>query len=386
MTEHGKFERAVAALQEAALREAEWPRAAALVNEATSASGHSLVYADPPAARHASPPPILTARFFAGAERREDWERWYFADYLLRDEAIPRHVALGDGEVAHIPDLYTDADRRHSAAYNEFRLATKSSKGLLLKLGGPEPATISWGLADSLEPGGWSNGQIETVKALAPHVRHFVRVRYALAGAAALGSTLAELLDGSGLGIIHLDRRGRIVTANDRAARILRERDGLRDEAGVLRAATPGEDAELQASLSRALPAPGVRSVGAGQALKIERRRNPAPLVIQVHPLDSGYTETVFAARPGDVLVVVADASAKARIDPGVVARVFGLTPAESRIAVLLAGGDTVATIAVKLNVAESTVRSHVRKIFRQAGVSKQTELVRRLLSLAAVR
>ena len=44
MAAHDNFDRTVSALQAAALNEAEWPRAAALLNELTSASGHSLAY------------------------------------------------------------------------------------------------------------------------------------------------------------------------------------------------------------------------------------------------------------------------------------------------------------------------------------------------------
>ena len=64
---------------------------------------------------------------------------------------------------------------------------------------------------------------------------------------------------------------------------------------------------------------------------------------------------------------------------------VWGLTPTESRVAVALATGQTAAGVAGELGCAESTVRTHVKRIYRKLGVRKQTELVRRVLSLEAL-
>ncbi|MCE2484928.1 MAG: hypothetical protein J4F42_05410 [Desulfurellaceae bacterium] len=46
------------------------------------------------------------------------------------------------------------------------------------------------------------------IKGVLPHLRQFVRVRQALAGAEALGASLTALLDNTQIGIIHLDQRG----------------------------------------------------------------------------------------------------------------------------------------------------------------------------------
>ena len=106
-------------------------------------------------------------------------------------------------------------------------LDTESQNGLHVRLDGPQGSNIVWSLADSTEPEGWSSAQIETISSLLPHIRQFVRMRQALADAVALGSSLADLLDNTRLGVIHLDRRGRIVAANDRAGGLLRQGDGL---------------------------------------------------------------------------------------------------------------------------------------------------------------
>ena len=236
--------------------------------------------------------------------------------------------------------------------------------------------------ADSTEREGWGHDQIQAIKRLAPHMRQFTRVRLAMADARALGASLAELLENRRLGIIQLDRRRRILEANDRARDILLKRNGLRDEAGVLTAEHPGEKAELQRLLAQALPPYGVQ--GAGGSMKITRRKARAPLVLEIHPVrDMG---TGIHAWQVSTLVLVVDPAARPTVDPDLAAAVLGLTPTESRVAVALATGQTVAGIADALGCAESTVKTHLKRVYRKQGIHKQTELVRRVLSLEALR
>jgi len=81
-------------------------------------------------------------------------------------------------------------------------------------------------------------------------------------------------------------------------------------------------------------------------------------------------------------LVLLADAERKARINPGLVGAAMGLTPAESRLAVMLAAGRTLQDIAAATDRTEGTVRWHLKRIFSKQGISRQSELIRRVLSL----
>ena len=69
---------------------------------------------------------------------------------------------------------------------------------------------------------------------LAPQIRQFVQVRQALVGAEAQSATVTALLETPRIGVVHLDRRGRILAVNDRALSLLRQGEWLSDEDGVL--------------------------------------------------------------------------------------------------------------------------------------------------------
>ena len=59
--------------------------------------------------------------------------------------------------------------------------------------------------------------------------------------------------------------------------------------------------------------------------------------------------------------------------------RVEGLTPAERRVADLVAAGRTNAEVAASLFLAERTVASHLTRVYSKLGVRSRTELSRKL-------
>lgn len=379
MLSDDKFQRVLTNLYEAALGDVPWVSVAALINDMIHVNGHSMTHVG---VGPRGEPEIQVARFFVGPRRLEDVEELYFRDYYPRDEAIPRLRGLCDGELVYKSDLYTDQEKKTSAAYNEFRCVNKTQNGLFMGLDGLDGHGIVLSFGNSNERTGWGHDQIRAIKRLAPHLRQFARVRHAMADAKGLGATLGDLLESRRVGIIQMDRRGRILEANDSARDILLKRDGLCDQGGVLAAGHRGENEALQRLLARALPPFGVQ--GAGGSMKITRTEAQWPLVLEIHPL----------RRPGTgcrgqgvgALVLVVDPTARPRVDPDLAAAVLGLTPAESRVAVTLATGQTVAGIADAGGCAESTVRTHLKRVYRKQGIRKQTELVRRILSLEGLR
>ena len=378
MTQEDKFSRILENIYKAALADGGWVSVAGLMNDMIGTSGHSLTYLDLGPKGESE---IWLSQFFIGRERREDLKQLYFCDYFRRDEAIPRLRGLRDGELVHKSDLYTDKEKRRSPAY-AFRVLHQTQNGLFMRIDGLDGTSIVWSCANSTEREGWGHDQIKIIKGLAPHIRQFARVRRAMATAKALGASLAELLDNKRLGLIQLDSRGRILEANDRARAVLLKRDGLRDDDGVLVALHQGENEELQRLL--ALACTPIGDQGSGGSMKITRREVPAPLVLEIHPVEA--MEADHWLRQVGALVLVVDPAARTRVDPDLVASALGLTPAESRVAVAIAAGQTIAGIAHGLGCAESTVRTHVKRIYRKQGIGKQTELVRRVLSLEALR
>ena len=378
MSQKHAFDLIVAPLHDAALDESRWLATAALIDDACRTKGNMLVFGDGQAQDDVE---IFMARFCYRGQRDEELEREYFADYYPRDERVPRLRQLPDGQLVHVRSLYTEQEVKRSATYNEALPRSHTQNSLHVRLDGPGGSRIVWVLADSIDAGEWSPAQIGLIERLLPHVRHYVRVRHELADAGALGASLTELLDNTRSGVIQLDRRGRIVAANDRARSLLRRGDGLSDQGGYLHARTPADNARLQRLLARALPRYGGHGVGG--SMMVKRALDLPRLVLHVSPVDGGGRD--IRARRVAALALIVDPGSRTRIDPELVGATLDLTPMESRVAVWLAEGKTVRDIARAMGRTEHTIRWHMKNIFNKHDISRQFELVQLVLALAGL-
>ena len=321
---------------------------------------------------------IFFARFCFRGARHAELEREYFEDWHAVDERLPRIRRLPDGQLASVPSLFTQDEMKTSSLYNEVMPRTDTRDSLTVRLDGPDGSRIVWTIADPVGGDGWSSAQVDAIEGLLPHLRQFVRVRAALVAARALGSTMVELLDNVRTGVVQLDRRGRVVSANDAACALLRAGDGLLDRDGVLCATLPKEDAALQRLLAQALPLLG--GPGAGGSMRLSRTGSLPPLMLHVNPVHGANRE------PGQghigALVLVVDPAWRWGNDPEQVASLLDLTPMESRIAVLLAQGKSIDEVAAETERRRTTVKWHIRHIYAKHGLSRQAELMRLMNSL----
>ena len=364
------FEHIVDSLHEAMFDESLWLPASALIDEALGSKGNHLVFSDQSWDEDLD---IFFMRFCYRGEHHRALEREYFRTYYPVDDHLPGLRQLPHGKIAHVPETFLGRDLAKSVMYNEAMPRYGFRNGLNVRMDGPFDSRIIFGVADPIETDDWSSEQLDLVKSLLPHIRHFVRVRVALIGSGALATSLGQLLENARAGVIQIDRRGRIVAANDRAVALLRKGDVLSDEDGTLRASSPEDDAVLQGLVARALTPHGV--TGAGGSMVVRRAMQATSMALHVTPVQSPAND--FRTSRVAALVLAVDPGRHARIDRRVLTESLGLTPAESEVAALLAEGLSVSDIVERRGPSEYTVRWHVKQSLRKLGVSRQMDLVR---------
>ena len=372
------FEGGLAALYEAALDDARWPAATALVEEAVGTIGNALIVGE----GSGDGARLHFARFLQRGESVEALGREYFEVYYPQDEAVPRIRRLTHGRLAHATDLYTEDERRTSPTYNESMPRSGNDNGLLARFDGPEGLRIIWNLGNPVGGGEWASDRLRLLERLLPHVHRSVLIRQALAAADALGAGLAGLLENDRIGVVQLDRGGRVLAANAPALAILRRGDGLSDGDGTLGASAPGDDERLKALLRGALPGPWSPAL-AGGSMTLGRPSGAARLGLHAMPV--GDPAADFGGRRMAALVLLVDPARRPRIDPTRVAAAFGLTASEARAAALLAEGRPVREIAAATGWQESYVRRLLKRIYGKLGVSGQVAVVPRVLAVDAL-
>ena len=378
MSQPDAFNRILASLSDAMLDDTLWSATSALIGDACRIKGNSLVYGH---GRSYDDIQISFLSLCYRGQRHKALEREYFDVYYPQDERVPRVRRLPDSQIVHVRDLFTEQELKTSPTYNEVLLRADYQNSLSVRMDGPSGSRIVWSLADPVDGDGWSSAQTEMIARILPHLHQFVRVRQALVDSGALGASLTGLLDNRRAGVIQLDRRGRIVAANDSARDLLRGGDGLSDRGGMLSARSRKDDAELQKLLSCALPR--FMGQGASGSMIVKRPSGSPPLALHVSPLGGGQLEF----RPWRIaaLVLLVESGRQVRVDPALVMAALDLTPAQSQVAVLLADGKTVREIATATGRSESTIRWHVRQIFNKHGISRLQQLVQMLSSLVGI-
>jgi DNA-binding CsgD family transcriptional regulator len=118
------------------------------------------------------------------------------------------------------------------------------------------------------------------------------------------------------------------------------------------------------------------------EALAITRPSGRAKLGIVVRTIPLG--EWSEGRHRPAVAVFIRDPERKSQASSELLRQLFGFTPAEATLALLLANGLTLDEAADELHIRKNTIRAHLRSIFTKTGVTRQTTLVRLLLSSVA--
>jgi DNA-binding CsgD family transcriptional regulator len=109
------------------------------------------------------------------------------------------------------------------------------------------------------------------------------------------------------------------------------------------------------------------------------RRDGKAPLLIRVLPLAAAAHSPFLGAR---ALLLLCELRAKPAPEPALLARAFGLTLAEARLAALLATGIALEAAAQRLGVSRETARTQLKAVFAKTETHRQSELVALLAQL----
>lgn len=185
---------------------------------------------------------------------------------------------------------------------------------------------------------------------------------------------LAEALDLFAIGVIFVDDEGRVLESNRAAVEVLRRRDGLsiRDD-GRLGASLKGDES-LPTLLrnARSSATRGQRHCAA--VTVVSRQKADHPLHLCIAPLMGQSVPTLLAIFVFDHRKPRASASA-------LFGRFYGLTPAESRLALELVHGKTLQQASTVLGISMHTARCHLKTIFSKTATNRQRELVKLLSS-----
>jgi DNA-binding CsgD family transcriptional regulator len=176
-----------------------------------------------------------------------------------------------------------------------------------------------------------------------------------------------------------LDEHGALLSRNELASALLIAADVLRERDGRLEPVDRVDRAEFERLLQAALQ--GIRhSTATVQALQLHRAGGDLGMVLRALPAPQAAQGRGIPS----VAVFVSDPQRAAEAPLEVITRLFGFTPTEANLAMLLANGLTLDEASDELGISRNTARTHLRAVFAKTGVTRQTGLVSLILKSVA--
>lgn len=217
------------------------------------------------------------------------------------------------------------------------------------------------------------------VRQLIPHLRRVLQVHSRNETLRSLTEAGKIALDTLDTGVVAIDGEGRIALSNEQAETVLEKGQGLTVRRGKLAARYSSEATRLERLVNAAVMTGRGRGTGNGGVMTIHGDAGSAPLSVIVTPFRS--TGLFGDGRPR-ALAFICDPAAKPATRAAALRALFGLTPAECRLAALLHAGSELRIAAQSMGVTAATARFMLKKIFSKTGSHRQSELVQLLSRL----
>jgi len=190
---------------------------------------------------------------------------------------------------------------------------------------------------------------------------------------------LSDALDRFPTGVVLLDARGHVLRKNFAARSILELDDGLSERDGQLRAADPDEDGALRALVEQVIESVTQGTRGEGHVRSVSRRSGGRPFPLLVSPLKPRAGDPTLVDAVAVVYMSSLEGGALRHGDA--LRELYGLTEAESHLVELLCQGCSLEEAAHTRGVTMNTARSQLKQVFAKTHTSRQSELVRLVLS-----
>ncbi|WP_179402230.1 helix-turn-helix transcriptional regulator [Burkholderia guangdongensis] len=217
---------------------------------------------------------------------------------------------------------------------------------------------------------------------LIPHLQRALQMRSTFLTQAIRRDMALAALDSLVTPLLLTDASGKVLYANRPAVELLRRDQGLLERQGRLCCESPEMTHKLLARIGENSRREIIfRRPSELWALAVPRAGG-RPLSVRVAPVQAGELGAI-ASVPMAMLLVSDGEQGSAQVES--LQALFGLTPAEARLASELANGDDLDTIAFRKGVSKHTIRSMLKTVMLKTSTHRQGELVSLVLRYAMV-
>jgi DNA-binding CsgD family transcriptional regulator len=303
----------------------------------------------------------------------------YLSNLQYASPLRPRFAQLKLGERLNRADVLSDEEFLEHPSYKSFYKGVRifQLEYRVFLEDGPIQAGIS--LTRSEGRPNFSAKELAALDVLLPHLARAFQLRFRIEHVYKQNDMITSLIDRLPGGVMVIDAKKNLEYSNAAALEMISSMDGLRlNGDGVLVADRPAKETELKRAVGAILAdtngaTPGEMSVSIDRGSGKQRYEL---LLMRLKTVDG----SPFPGKPM-VSIFVSDASYQPNQDGEMLTRIYEMTGAESRIAMMLAGGRSLNEIADDLSISKNTARTHLKRILSKTNTHSQGALIRLLLT-----
>jgi DNA-binding CsgD family transcriptional regulator/PAS domain-containing protein len=310
-----------------------------------------------------------------------DYQRSYFERYIMLDPATIGHFFADVDQPIAIEDILPFDEFVATRFYQEWVRPQQLVDFVSSVLDKSITNVAMFGVFRHERDGVTDDRARHRMRLVSPHIRRAVAIGRMFDLKAAEAATFADTLDGLSAGMFLVDPESRIVHANVAGHALLNAGDMLRAVTGRLVACEPQIDRTLRDAFAAA--GDGDTAVGTKAIAVALQHRNGERHVAHMLPLTSGARRDTGIGLAATAALFVRKAVMVAPSPPEIIGKTFRLTPSELRVLLAIVEVGGVPEVAAALGVAETTIKTHLGRLFAKTGATRQADLVKLIAGYA---
>jgi DNA-binding CsgD family transcriptional regulator/PAS domain-containing protein len=223
------------------------------------------------------------------------------------------------------------------------------------------------------------------LKQLMPHLQRAFKLNIHLDELQSQRDSMHDLLYRSSTPLILIDEFEQITFVNQQAERILNSNDGLTVKGNYIKARRDSEQKTLQQMIHEAVATGLKKGMGSGGGMRLTSKNGEHLFNLIITPYPAHATTNLGINKRICAAIFIHDPTQVSTLPAKLLQTLYGLTPAETRLAENIVGGLTPAEAAAKLGVSISTTRTQLRALFAKTDTQRQSELVQLLSGLTEI-
>ena len=285
---------------------------------------------------------------------------------------------LSEVKVSHV---VTDEDLQHGEFYSKVLAPQGLSHfagSIVLKR---DEDVVFFGIARSADSGHFNNDEIILTSKILPHIARGLQIDQRLSEINNYRTVCGDLLHRLNVGVILVDSLGKPILLNHKAESLITKTGtGLSIKAGKIRTSNIQQTRDLAELIDSAIR--GDTALGdASGAMTIQREDYGCPLRLLIKPIQSSLDQVNISSSSACAIVFIGEDERDIAFSTEDVMSLYGLTQAESRLAISIAKGMSLDETAEHFQLSKNTLRSQLRAIHAKMGIKRQNELVALMLS-----